>query len=73
MKAEELMLESYCEKAQLRDGMDVLDLGCGTSRIQRCHSSMCSKEDNTRLGQSQHLPRAGNEIENPDIHYATSI
>ncbi|KAJ7172544.1 S-adenosyl-L-methionine-dependent methyltransferase [Mycena filopes] len=28
-EAEVLMLESYCEKAQLRDGQDVLDLGCG--------------------------------------------
>ncbi|EKM54189.1 uncharacterized protein PHACADRAFT_257858 [Phanerochaete carnosa HHB-10118-sp] len=28
-EAEVLMLESYCEKAQLRDGLDVLDLGCG--------------------------------------------
>jgi cyclopropane fatty-acyl-phospholipid synthase-like methyltransferase len=23
------MLESYCQKAQLKDGQDVLDLGCG--------------------------------------------
>lgn len=30
-EAEILMLESYCEKAQLRDGLDILDLGCGTS------------------------------------------
>ncbi|KAI1795647.1 S-adenosyl-L-methionine-dependent methyltransferase [Ganoderma leucocontextum] len=28
-EAEVLMLESYCEKAQLRDGLDILDLGCG--------------------------------------------
>ncbi|KAL0956767.1 hypothetical protein HGRIS_002887 [Hohenbuehelia grisea] len=28
-EAELLMLESYCEKAQLRDGLDILDLGCG--------------------------------------------
>ncbi|KAI0779430.1 S-adenosyl-L-methionine-dependent methyltransferase [Fomes fomentarius] len=28
-EAEVLMLESYCEKAKLRDGLDVLDLGCG--------------------------------------------
>ncbi|KAJ3925687.1 MAG: S-adenosyl-L-methionine-dependent methyltransferase [Lentinula lateritia] len=28
-EAEVLMLESYCEKAQLQDGQDVLDLGCG--------------------------------------------
>lgn len=24
------MLESYCNKAQLKDGLDILDLGCGT-------------------------------------------
>ncbi|KAJ7497735.1 S-adenosyl-L-methionine-dependent methyltransferase [Mycena latifolia] len=28
-EAEILMLESYCQKAQLKDGQDVLDLGCG--------------------------------------------
>ncbi|KZT21388.1 S-adenosyl-L-methionine-dependent methyltransferase [Neolentinus lepideus HHB14362 ss-1] len=28
-EAEVLMLESYCEKAQVKDGQDVLDLGCG--------------------------------------------
>ncbi|KLO16896.1 S-adenosyl-L-methionine-dependent methyltransferase [Schizopora paradoxa] len=28
-EAEVLMLESYCEKAQLKDGLRVLDLGCG--------------------------------------------
>ena len=30
-EAEILMLESYCEKAKLEDGQDVLDLGCGMS------------------------------------------
>ncbi|KAK4050753.1 hypothetical protein OIO90_004975 [Microbotryomycetes sp. JL221] len=28
-QAEILMLDTYCEKAKLQDGMDVLDLGCG--------------------------------------------
>lgn len=28
-EAEVLMLESYCEKAQLKDGLEILDLGCG--------------------------------------------
>ncbi|KZP22043.1 S-adenosyl-L-methionine-dependent methyltransferase [Athelia psychrophila] len=28
-EAEVLMLESYCDKAKLADGQDVLDLGCG--------------------------------------------
>ena len=32
-EAEVLMLESYCEKAQLRDGLDVLDLGCGACTV----------------------------------------
>jgi cyclopropane fatty-acyl-phospholipid synthase-like methyltransferase len=27
--AEEAMLESYCTKARLSDGMEILDLGCG--------------------------------------------
>ena len=31
-QAEVLMLESYCEKAQLKDGIDILDLGCGKPR-----------------------------------------
>ncbi|KAH8827909.1 S-adenosyl-L-methionine-dependent methyltransferase [Flagelloscypha sp. PMI_526] len=28
-EAEVLMMQSYCEKAQLKDGQDILDLGCG--------------------------------------------
>ena len=28
-EAEELMLQAYCERAQLEDGMNMLDLGCG--------------------------------------------
>lgn len=28
-QAEELMLESYCVKAKLEDGLEILDLGCG--------------------------------------------
>ena len=27
--AEEAMLESYCVKARVSDGMEILDLGCG--------------------------------------------
>lgn len=32
-EAEELMLELYCERARLVDGLDVLDLGCGEGRM----------------------------------------
>lgn len=28
-EAEILMLDKYCERAELKDGQDVLDLGCG--------------------------------------------
>ncbi|KAG9289522.1 hypothetical protein G9A89_002295 [Geosiphon pyriformis] len=28
-EAEERMLETYCEKAQINDGLEILDLGCG--------------------------------------------
>lgn len=28
-QAEEKMMELYCERARMRDGQDVLDLGCG--------------------------------------------
>jgi cyclopropane fatty-acyl-phospholipid synthase-like methyltransferase len=28
-EAEVLMMESYCEKAKVEDGQDVLDVGCG--------------------------------------------
>ena len=28
-EAEVLMLESYCDKAKLQDGLEILDLGCG--------------------------------------------
>lgn len=31
-EAEVAMMESYCRKAKLRDGMDILDLGCGMWR-----------------------------------------
>lgn len=31
-EAEVAMMESYCCKAKLRDGMDILDLGCGMWR-----------------------------------------
>jgi hypothetical protein len=32
-EAEVLMMQSYCEKAQLKDGQDILDLGCGKKTI----------------------------------------
>ncbi|PSR70799.1 hypothetical protein PHLCEN_2v13321 [Hermanssonia centrifuga] len=39
-EAEILMLESYCKKASLRDGLDILDLGCGKEYAFCAKSSM---------------------------------
>lgn len=41
-EAEVLMLESYCEKAKLEDGMDVLDLGCGWGSLTLYLAKVCS-------------------------------
>ena len=39
-EAEILMMESYCEKAQLRDGFDILDLGCGAYAHYSCNTQI---------------------------------
>ena len=52
-EAEELMLESYCVKARLADGMDILDLGCGwgslTLFLAKVSSFSTSMKWRTRL------------------------
>ncbi|KAG6865374.1 hypothetical protein C0991_003151 [Blastosporella zonata] len=55
-EAEIAMLEGYCVKAQLKDGQEILDLGCGI-----CHfiPFMYSFMTHPRLGQSFHVPRQG--------------
>ncbi|KLO16907.1 S-adenosyl-L-methionine-dependent methyltransferase [Schizopora paradoxa] len=58
-KAEELMLESYCEKAQLRDGLDILDLGCGWGSLsiylaQKYPNSKITGLSNSRT-QKEHI------------------
>jgi len=44
VQAEDYMLESYCEKAQLVDGQDVLDLGCGALHAT-CPASVLVSND----------------------------
>ena len=44
------MMESYCEKAQLRDGLDILDLGCGAFLVS-C-SAIFLFNNPSRLGKS---------------------
>lgn len=44
-EAEILMMQSYCEKAAIIDGMDVLDLGCG----------MCINQSILRLPHPRHM------------------
>ena len=38
-EAEVLMFEDYCKKAKLKDGLDILDLGCGelTDNLRQTH------------------------------------
>ncbi|KAI0786726.1 S-adenosyl-L-methionine-dependent methyltransferase [Abortiporus biennis] len=67
-EAEVLMLENYCDKACLRDGVDILDLGCGwgslslylaqkypKSRITGLSNSTTQKEFIDRTAQSRGL------------------
>lgn len=52
-EAEECMLESYCWKAQLRDGMEILDLGCGmTTFISQTQGCDGNEDYNKRMGES---------------------
>lgn len=41
-QAELAMLESYCTKARLEDGMDVLDLGCGWGSLSLFLAKVCT-------------------------------
>ncbi|KAH9858824.1 S-adenosyl-L-methionine-dependent methyltransferase [Lenzites betulinus] len=51
-EAEVLMLESYCEKAQLRDGLDILDLGCGWGSLSLYLAQKYPKSKITGLSNS---------------------
>ncbi|KAF7971612.1 hypothetical protein HWV62_20710 [Athelia sp. TMB] len=51
-EAEVLMLESYCEKAQLADGQDVLDLGCGWGSLSLYLAQKYPKSHITGLSNS---------------------
>lgn len=62
-QAEVLMLESYCEKAKLQDGMDILDLGCGWGSLtlflaevgsRRMGEARCRLTDSGRLSQQKY-------------------
>ena len=54
------MLENYCQKAQLKDGMDILDLGCGTF-VSYDLKRGCLTPSN-RVGQSHHIFGAGTSL-----------
>lgn len=42
-QAELAMLESYCIKARLEDGMDILDLGCGWGSLSLFLAKVCTR------------------------------
>jgi hypothetical protein len=60
-EAEVLMMESYCQKARLEDGMDILDLGCGAciSLSVTASDSRDSYDHTSRLGVTIPLFGAG--------------
>ena len=58
-EAEVLMLELYCEKAKLKDGQRVLDLGCGNFLQISVFWKLSSYVSFNRMGQSVHIPRSG--------------
>ena len=44
-EAEVLMMALYCERAQLKDGLDILDLGCGmVSKFLSSQLLICSQD-----------------------------
>jgi hypothetical protein len=43
------MLESYCNKAQLKDGLDILDLGCDMYLLSHLFPDLSN--NNPRLGE----------------------
>lgn len=49
-EAEVLMLEKYCEEAQLKDGQDILDLGCGSSVLKYNTSRRPTMHSTGRVG-----------------------
>ncbi|KAI0085058.1 S-adenosyl-L-methionine-dependent methyltransferase [Irpex rosettiformis] len=51
-EAEILMMESYCVKAQLRDGLDILDLGCGWGSLSLYLAQKYPKSRITALSNS---------------------
>lgn len=60
-QAEELMLESYCTKARLEDGMDILDLGCGwgslTLFLAKVRDGLPVQDDTSRQADTLLSPR----------------
>lgn len=58
-EAEVLMMELYCERAAISDGMDVLDLGCGMCITGRMLELPHCQRHVSRLGKHVTLPRSG--------------
>ncbi|KAH9942400.1 S-adenosyl-L-methionine-dependent methyltransferase [Epithele typhae] len=52
-EAEVLMMESYCEKASMKDGLDVLDLGCGWGSLSLYLAQKYPKSKITGLSNSR--------------------
>lgn len=55
-EAEDAMLELTCERAELRDGMDILELGCGWGSLTLF---MAERFPNARITAGDRLMRLG--------------
>ncbi len=52
-EAEVLMLESYCDKAKLQDGLEILDLGCGWGSLSLFLGEVRSASNSARTRSRQ--------------------
>jgi cyclopropane fatty-acyl-phospholipid synthase-like methyltransferase len=59
-EAELLMLESYCVKAKLVDGMDILDLGCGWGSLSLFLAKVSAWPYRAMSCSDPHLPLSRN-------------
>ena len=66
-QAELAMLESYCVKARLEDGMDVLDLGCGWGSLSLFLAKVCSRPCSVLSVQECSQPPLGDRLEIPKL------
>ncbi len=64
-QAEVAMLETYVQKADLRDGQDILDLGCGWGSASLYLAELFPKSNVTAFSNSEVVYRGAGQDEGP--------